>query len=35
MNLLLSRFSIAALLFGASQAMAAPDLVVVNAKITN
>ena len=35
MNLLLSRFSIVALLFGASQAMAAPDLVVVNAKITN
>ena len=35
MNLLLSRFSIVALLFGSSQAMAAPDLVVVNAKITN
>lgn len=35
MNLLLSRFSIVALLFGASQAMASPDLVVVNAKITN
>ena len=35
MKTLLSRFSIVALLLGASQAMAAPDLVVVNAKITN